>query len=77
MTEKCVFVVVGEETIYCKSCEARVGNALQGLPGVKTAKANHRTQEVRVQVDPGQTSREAVRERLAELGYEVRAGEMS
>lgn len=77
MTEKCVFVVVGEETIHCESCEARVGNALRRLSGVKAAEASHRTQEVRIQFDPGKTSREAIRERLEELGYEVRAGEVS
>ncbi len=64
------FVVTGEQTIHCESCEQRIANALKRVPGVREVRADHRTQEVHVTADDELTG-EALRERLGRIGYEV------
>lgn len=71
MSQNLALIVRGEEKIHCESCEARVGNALRRLPGVKGVRADHRTQEVDVVFDPASVSEDRIRGRLAELGYET------
>jgi copper chaperone CopZ len=44
---------------------------LKKLPGVLTVKADHRDQKVRLTVDPEQTTAQALRERLAAIGYDT------
>ncbi len=65
------FKVVGEQKIHCEGCEQRVGNALRRLPGVENVETSHKTQDVRVQVDPAQVSAEQVQAKLDQLGYEA------
>lgn len=65
------FVVEGEQTIHCESCEQRIIRALQRVPGVREVRADHRTQQVRVSTDD-KLSGDHLRERLGRIGYEVR-----
>jgi copper chaperone CopZ len=71
MTQTVEFVVTGEETIHCPSCEQRIRNALRRVPGVQDVRASAQTQQVVVILDPEQVSPEQVRARLQQLGYEV------
>ncbi len=65
------FTVTGAQTIHCAGCEQRIGNALRRLPGIREVQADHRTQGVRVRIDPAQVDAEQVRAKLAQLGYEA------
>lgn len=65
------FVVQGEQKIHCAGCEQRIRNALKRIPGVREARADHRTQEVRVTAEE-LLDRDDLSERLGRIGYEVR-----
>lgn len=71
MTETLDFKVIGEQTIHCASCEARIDRALRRLPGVEDVQASVQTQQIEVAIDPDQVSPEQVRARLEQLGYEA------
>jgi len=66
------FVVTGEDKLHCAGCEQRVGNAVRRLAGVQDVRASAETQQVVVTIDPAQVSPEQVREKLEQLGYQVR-----
>lgn len=72
MSETLEFTVVGDQTIHCASCEARIDRALKRVPGVQKVEASARTQQVRVTYDPSQVNPEELRGRLDTLGYEVK-----
>lgn len=64
-------VKVRDHMIHCAGCEGRIESVLKKLPGVLTVKADHKTQKVRVGLDPEQLSVNAVRDKLAAMGYET------
>ncbi len=68
-TEAVLEFAVREQAIHCAGCESRIEGALGRLPGVREAKADHRTQRVIVRVDPGVVSARDVLERLARIGF--------
>jgi len=65
------FKIVGEQPIHCEGCEQRITNALKRLEGVREVRADHRTQEVRVAVDPARLDAERVRAKLGQIGFEA------
>lgn len=77
MADTIEYTVIGEDKLHCEGCEQRVGRALKRLDGVREVEANHRSQRIEVEYDPGQVGEEEIRERLDLLGYEVRSGEES
>lgn len=72
MTMTSTFVVTGQDKIHCASCEARIGNALNRIAGVRAVSASQKTQSIKVEFDPDQTSKTVIRTRLEDLGYEIR-----
>lgn len=71
MTEILDFKVIGQQTIHCASCEARIDRALQRVPGIEEARASAQTQLVEVSIDPNQIQPEQVQAKLEQLGYEA------
>ena len=57
------------EGMHCASCVARIEKGLARLPGVAGASVNLATREARVAFDPSAVSPEAIRARVAQLGY--------
>ena len=68
MHEQLVLRVGGMD---CSGCEARVGKVLGRLDGVRQATADHRSGEVRVLFDQGQTSAESIGAAITGAGYEI------
>ena len=66
-----VLRVVGEQTIHCAGCERTIQMTLSRLPGVQEVKADHRTQLVEVEVEPGRVDTDTIRITLAEIGWEA------
>ena len=62
-------IQVLDKGIHCAGCEARIQNVLSGLPGIEEVKADYKTQNVRLKLDPQKLTAQAVREKLEELGY--------
>ena len=58
-----------DKGIHCSGCEARIQNVLSKLPGVQEVKADYKTQSVLLKLDPQKLNRQAVKEKLEELGY--------
>ncbi len=73
--KKVVLEVVGEQTIHCAGCESTIRRALSQLPGVKRVVPSRQTQRVEVLLDTGRTTVEALREKLAWMGWETRPPE--
>ena len=59
--------------IHCEACEERIRAALLLFPGVRSVKADRRTQQVEVRLDVEQTAPEQVAERLEYLGFPLAA----
>jgi len=66
-----VELTVRDKMIHCAGCEQRVESVLRKLPGVFSVKADHKTQGVHLGVDIDQLSIQALREKLAVIGYET------
>jgi len=58
--------------IRCAACMRAIETGLGGQPGVETARVNLSMRRVGVLYDPTLTGVDAIRERLAALGYEAR-----
>jgi copper chaperone len=71
MIQTCTFEVIGSQRIHCEGCEQAIGRSLTQLPGVRKAKADHRTQRIVVQMESTQTNAEAICARLDAAGYQV------
>jgi copper chaperone CopZ len=63
--------VVGERTMHCDGCANTVKLALKRLPGVLQVDASHETQVVDVTLNAGQSDATAIKDTLAQLGYEA------
>ena len=57
----------------CGGCENAVKRALGRLDGVAAVEASHAGQIVTVTFDPGKSTLDAVKERIAAAGYTVHA----
>lgn len=55
----------------CHGCEERIRSAIERLPGVRAADADHANGHVRVTLDPGRTTIAEVRADVERIGYEV------
>ena len=55
----------------CGGCENAVKRALGRLDGVAAVEASHAGQTVTVTFDPGKSTLDAVKERIAAAGYTV------
>lgn len=71
-TEARVELDVLDKAIHCAGCENRIQTVLSRVPGVRAAKADHRTQKVAVTIDAEKTSVEEVLERLERIGFPAR-----
>jgi copper chaperone len=56
----------------CGGCENAVKRALGRLDGVADVAASHAQQSVTVTFDPGKATLDAIKERIAAAGYQVR-----
>ncbi len=63
--------VTGEQTIHCASCENAIQRAVNQLPGIKSVKADQRTQQIQVNVNREQTTVEQLKNKLNWMGYAV------
>lgn len=72
--EESVELSVLDRAIHCSSCENRIEAALKKVDGVREVKADHRTQKVRVTLDPERSSVSELTDRLSRLGYDVATG---
>jgi copper chaperone len=68
MSEIIHLVVTG---MTCGGCENAVKRALRQAPGVEHVEASHRDSRVDVTFDPAQVAVEALRGKIASLGYSV------
>ncbi len=55
----------------CGGCVKSVTNVLQGLPGVGKAEVSLEKCEARVEYEPGQVTREAMAQAIADAGFEA------
>jgi copper chaperone len=74
MLKSITFEVIGDQRIVCEGCEQRVESLLKGLQGVSKVRAQARKQRVDVLFDASLIEGAAIKERLAEVGYETRVG---
>jgi copper ion binding protein len=61
------------EGMVCGHCEIAVKTAVRALPGVKKAKANHRTGNVKLDFDEASVSLDAIKEAITATGYTPRS----
>lgn len=72
MLKSVTFEVVGDQRIFCESCEQRVEKMLKSLDGVRQVRAKARNQRIEVLFDAALLGSTAIAERLTEAGYETR-----
>jgi copper ion binding protein len=70
MIEQLVLQVSG---MTCTGCESRIENVLGRLDGVRSADADHRSDEVRVLFDPKQASAQNIGAVITKAGYEIKS----
>jgi Cu+-exporting ATPase len=75
MTQTINFTITGEQKLHCAGCEQQVGTALQRVPGIQDVRPSAQKQQIMVTIDPAHVTPEQVREKLAQLGYEVAPGD--
>jgi copper chaperone len=61
--------VVAVRGMHCGGCERTVGSAVEGVPGVGSARADFVAEEVEVTFDPGQTDLDAIRAAVRAAGF--------
>jgi len=71
MAQTMTFKVIGEQQIHCAGCESQIHRVLTRIPGIRTVKADHQTQQVVVQPEPSRTNADTVKARLETMGYDV------
>lgn len=59
----------------CTACEQKIVEGLKALEGVEEVKADHKAGAVEVSFDPEKVEEGALKEKIAELGFEVVEGE--
>ena len=57
--------------MHCQGCEMNAQEFIGELPGVKKAKANHKTGEVKVEFDEKQATVEDIKKKIIEAGYKI------
>ncbi|AFU59142.1 putative heavy metal transport/detoxification protein [Candidatus Nitrososphaera gargensis Ga9.2] len=66
-TQKARFKVVG---MYCTTCKPIVENQLKGNQAIKKVEINFMTDSVIVEYDPALITKEEIKERLQNSGYQ-------
>jgi len=61
------------EGMNCGHCEMTVKKALQGIEGVKSVLVDLKTGKVKVEAEPGKTSKESLIETIENSGYKASA----
>jgi copper chaperone CopZ len=77
MLSSVTFQIIGDRRLACESCEHRVQELLQALPGIKQVRAQARDQSIGVLFEATITAPDAIAKRLAEAGYELMAADSS
>ena len=65
---------IGVSGMHCSTCAETIEGALRGVSGVIRADVNYATDEATVEYNPETVSMEAVRDAIAEAGYDPQAG---
>jgi transposase/copper chaperone CopZ len=60
-------------TMHCDDCAALIDDTLRELPGVRNADATLKTREIRVELDPLQTSPDTVSAAITDLGFQLKS----
>ena len=63
--------VIGEQTMHCGGCESSVKFTLKQMPGVQDIKASHKTQLIKLTLDPQRADLERIQQELGWIGYQV------
>ncbi len=61
--------IVAVRGMHCGGCERTVSRAVQGVPGVGSARADFVAEEVEVIFDPAQTDLDAIRGAVRAAGF--------
>ncbi len=64
-------IVLKVSGMSCGGCVKSVTNVLQGLPGVAKAEVSLERGEARVDFEPGQVTRDAMAQAVADAGFEA------
>ena len=65
--------VLAVDGMSCGHCEQAVETGLKEIPGVKKAKADHKTGRVEISCGEPSPDLDAVRRKIADLGYTVKS----
>ncbi|MCL1846524.1 MAG: heavy metal translocating P-type ATPase [Coriobacteriia bacterium] len=63
--------------LHCASCAQRAEKALAAVPGVESASVNFATEKATVTYDPSQVRAAALREAIAQAGYQALPGSLA
>jgi copper chaperone CopZ len=63
--------IVPVRGMHCGGCERTVRSAVEGVPGVGSARADFVAEEVEVTFDPGQTDLDAIRAAVRDAGFDA------
>jgi copper chaperone CopZ len=66
------FEVIGEQQIYCESCENRIERMLKGVQGAEQVRAQSESQHIEVLFDVAVLEAKSIAERLEKAGYKTR-----
>jgi len=72
MLTSVTFEVIGDQRIFCESCEQRIERMLSGLEGVRQVRAKARNQRIELLFDSAVLESALIAERLSRAGYETR-----
>lgn len=74
MLKSVTFEVIGDQRIFCESCEQRIEKMLKVLEGVRQVRAKARNQRIEVLFDTAVLEAAAITERLSTAGFETKVG---
>ena len=60
-----------QTSAQCGGCEARITKAVTGIDGVKKSSFDMATKQVTVTFDPAKTNADAIRQAIADVGYDA------
>ena len=72
MLKSVTFEVIGEQQIYCESCENRIERLLKVVQGVEQVRAQSKNQRIEVLFDVAVLEPTAIAERLEKAGYRTK-----
>lgn len=72
MLKSVTFEVIGEQRLYCESCEERVARLLKTVDGIGQVRAHADRQRIDVLFDAAVLDPTSIAARLSEAGYETK-----